>query len=78
MSQTPTIVLSVVLAAAAAAGVSLAMRPNVDRAPKDTELDLQREGANASAVGLPTQLEQMVARQEFRQSNLLVLDETVL
>ncbi len=43
MSQTPTIVLSVVLAAAAAAGVSLAMRPNVDGAPKDTELDLQRE-----------------------------------
>lgn len=43
MSQTSIVVLSVVLAAAAATGISFAMRPSAEVAPRDTAVDLQRE-----------------------------------
>jgi tetratricopeptide (TPR) repeat protein len=43
MSQASIVVLSVALAAAAATGVSFAMRQNAEVVPKDNAVDLQRE-----------------------------------
>jgi len=43
MTSTPTVALSVLLASAAAAGVSLTMRPPADVAPSDVTADLQAQ-----------------------------------
>lgn len=46
MTQTPTVVLSVLLASAAAAGLSFALRPSAETAPDDAGQALQREVAD--------------------------------
>lgn len=46
MSQAPVVVLSVLLAAAAATGVSFALRPAADAGPNPTEAELLREIAD--------------------------------
>ena len=61
MSNTPTLVLSVVLASTAAAGVSWWMRPSTAVPPADTGTEVQRELADLRALvaTLKTQLEQV-------------------
>lgn len=61
MTNTPTIVLSVVLASAAAAGVSFAMRAPSSLPPTDANADLQREITDLRSLctSLKDQLEQV-------------------